>query len=244
MAKPRKPKAARAKRAAKAKPAKAKAKVAKAKAKVAKAKPAGKSKVAAKSKEALAERAKPARRPPTRAKSTTVEAGGGDAALAAPTSYVKVFLHDGGQDLEAAWCEPAGEEAGRALFRLVNVPFAHPKPTFGDVIAARRDDEYGGNWAWNRGGAALEELPGRLHHDSGRYTLIVEYHATEEGDFDGLCRQLHRAHGVVSELAYGPRGNKPGRLFLAAPAALDPPAVLEALTAAGRSYRFTLVHPA
>ena len=55
------------------------------------------------------------------------------------TSLVKVFLHDGGEEVESAWCQPAGTAGKAALFRLVNIPFLHAKPTYGDVIAAVPD---------------------------------------------------------------------------------------------------------
>jgi hypothetical protein len=154
-----------------------------------------------------------------------------------------VFLHDRGQDVESAWCEPAGRDGSRTLFRLVNVPFLHAKPTFGDVIVARRDDDYSGNWAWNKNGADPGTVIERLHEDGGRYTLIVEYTMAEEADFDGLCRALKRDHDIVPEGCFGPRGKKPGRLFLAAPGALEPPAVMAALAGAVAGFRFTLVHP-
>ena len=48
--------------------------------------------------------------------------------------------------MESAWCQPVGEARGAALFRLVNVPFLHAKPTYGDVIPAFRDDDFDGNW--------------------------------------------------------------------------------------------------
>ncbi|HEX6837698.1 MAG TPA: hypothetical protein VF334_14050, partial [Polyangia bacterium] len=72
------------------------------------------------------------------------------------TSLVKVFLHDRGEDVESAWCQPMGEERGAALFRLVNVPFLHAKPTYGDVVPAFRDDRFDGNWAWDRDGVPWE----------------------------------------------------------------------------------------
>src|SRR5258708_40206871 len=82
------------------------------------------------------------------------------------TSLVKVFLHDRGQDVESAWCQPVSEKGDSALFRLVNVPFLHEKPTFGDVIPAKRGED--GSWEWDRGGVSSKRMPERLPEDGGR----------------------------------------------------------------------------
>jgi hypothetical protein len=152
-------------------------------------------------------------------------------------SLVKVFLHDRGEDVESAWCQPVGP----SLFRLVNVPFLHAKPTYGDVVAAERNDD--GNWAWDRRGVAQTRLGERLHEDGGRYALIVDYTMWAEADLGALVQALERKHDIVGEGCFGPRGEEPGRLYLAAPRALDPAAVMAAVTKLGRGFRFALIHP-
>ncbi len=152
-------------------------------------------------------------------------------------SLVKVFLHDRGEDVESAWCQPVGP----SLFRLVNVPFLHAKPTYGDVVAAERNDD--GNWAWDRRGIGQKRLGERLHEDGGRYALIVDYTMWAEADLGALVQALERKHDIVGEGCFGPRGEEPGRLYLAASRALDPAAVLAAVTTLGRGFRFTLIHP-
>jgi hypothetical protein len=152
-------------------------------------------------------------------------------------SLVKVFLHDRGEDVESAWCQPAGP----SLFRLVNVPFLHAKPTYGDVVAAERNDD--GNWEWDRRGVAQTRIGERLHHDGGRYALIVDYTMWAEADLGALVQALEKRHDIVGEGCFGPRGEEPGRLYLAAPRALDPTAVLAAVTTLGRGFRFQLIHP-
>jgi hypothetical protein len=159
------------------------------------------------------------------------------------TSLVKVFLHDRGEDVESAWCQPVGEERGAALFRLVNVPFLHAKPTYGDVIAAFRDDRFDGNWAWDRDGVPWERVGERLHTDGERYALIADYTMRTDADFGALIAALERQHAIVAEGCFGPRGEEPGRLYLAAPRALTPDEVMAAVTRLGRGFRFELVHP-
>jgi len=152
-------------------------------------------------------------------------------------SLVKVFLHDRGEDVESAWCQPAGP----SLFRLVNVPFLHAKPTYGDVVAAERNDD--GNWEWDRRGVAQTRIGERLHEDGGRYALIVDYTMWAEADLGALVQALEKRHDIVGEGCFGPRGEEPGRLYLAAPRALGPAAVMTAVTTLGRGFRFQLIHP-
>ena len=159
------------------------------------------------------------------------------------TSLVKVFLHDRGDDVESAWCQPAGEERGASLFRLVNVPFLHAKPTYGDVIAAFRDDRFDGNWAWDREGVPYARVGQRLHTDGERYALIVDYTMRTDADFGALVAALERQHAIVAEGCFGPRGEDPGRLYLAAPRTLPPSVVMAAAEKLGRGFRFELVHP-
>ena len=159
------------------------------------------------------------------------------------TSLVKVFLHDRGEDVESAWCQPAGEARGAALFRLVNVPFLHAKPTYGDVIVAARDDRFDGQWAWDRAGVPFARLGERLHEDGERYALIVDYTMRTDADLGALVAALERQHAIVAEGCFGPRGEEPGRLYLAAPRALAPAEVMAAVVKLGRGFRFVLVHP-
>ena len=157
------------------------------------------------------------------------------------TSLIKVFLHDRGQDVESAWCQPVAGKGDSALFRLVNVPFLHEKPTFGDVIAAARGED--GSWEWDRGGVPDKRLGERLHADGGRYALIVDYTMRTDADFGAMVQALEKKHDIIAEGCFGPRGEEPGRLYLAAPRALDPAAVMEAVVKLGRGFRFVLAHP-
>jgi len=157
--------------------------------------------------------------------------------------FEKVFLHDGGGDVESCWAEPAGTAAGRRLFRLVNVPFVHAKPTYDDVIVARRDPEFADHWAWDRGGTPFSEVGALIHEDGGRYAAIVDYRMGPGASFGGLVRWLKKAHDVVAEGCFGPRGRAPGRVYLAIPVGLDLGDVLASMRAQFGAFRFTRVHP-
>ena len=120
-------------------------------------------------------------------------------------------------------------------------PLLDDKPTYGDVVPAERADD--GNWEWNRRGASGSRIGERLHSDGGRYALIVDYTMRTDADFGALVQALERKHDIVGEGCFGPRGEEPGRLYLAAQRALDPATVMAAVTTLGRGFRFVLVHP-
>ncbi len=156
---------------------------------------------------------------------------------------VKVMLHNDGEDVETVWAEPCGSHAGAGLFRLVNVPFLHAKPTYGDIIAAVPDAAQEHPRVWNRSGAPFEQLGERIHQDGGRYAAIVDYVPELEPRFEELSRWLEHERDVIPEGCYGPGDDKPGRLYLAVREEVEPPVLFAALRE-----RFgeglTWVHPA
>lgn len=159
---------------------------------------------------------------------------------------IKVRLHDRGEDSESPWAEDLGPLPGAPAarrVRLVNVPFLHAKPTFGDVIVVEPDAD--GVLSWDRGGD-FDDVDGRIEDDGGRYALIVDYAVAADADvnaeFATLCRAA-RAADVMPEGCFGPRGEEPGRLYLAAPDALEPDDVLKVLREGGAACSLTLVHP-
>ena len=79
------------------------------------------------------------------------------------------------------------------------MPFLHAKPTYGDVIPAFRDDDFDGNWAWDRGGVDYEEIRERLHTDGERYALIVDYTMRTDADFGAMVSALEKRHAIVAE---------------------------------------------
>lgn len=155
----------------------------------------------------------------------------------------KVFLHDRHGDVESCWCEPAGFAGGRRLLRLVNVPFAHAKPTYDDVIAVLRDPKFEGHWAWDRGGVPFSKVSTLIHEDGGRTAAIVDYRMSPGGNFGALVRWLRTAHDVVAEGCFGPRGRAPGRVYLAVPAGLDLDALLAETRAEFAAFSLVRVHP-
>jgi hypothetical protein len=196
-----------------------------------------KKKVKAKTKAKKATAKKPAKsRKPAKKKRVAVVAAPPPRRAVERFLVVKVVLHDRGDRVETARCQPVGFEDGRALFRVDSIPFLHAKPTYDDVIVARGDDTYAGNWTWN--GAA-----GRIHKDGGRYALLVEYHAAAEADFPRLTQLLRRDHDIVVEIGYPPHGKKAGRLYIAAPRRMGTSEVLRALGSAGEGFRIDVVRP-
>ena len=160
----------------------------------------------------------------------------------------KVFLHNRYEEVESAWCEPCGgREDGERLFRLLNIPFLHAKPTYGDVIAARRDEEFDGNWAWNRDGASYRQTClKRIHTDGGRFAMIVDYHVTPTGDFQAWMAWLvgwMQKDRIVAEGAWAPNEERPGRLYLAVPTRRRPSWVMRAFEKGPAGLRFEQIHP-
>jgi hypothetical protein len=149
---------------------------------------------------------------------------------------VKLFLHQDYDDVGSVWAIVVGKARGGTLVRLDNVPFAHAKPTYGDVVLAKRDLELEVPYAWNAAGM-------HLHDDGGRYAAIVDYHAARSESFKRLCVWLRKTHGVMTEGCYGPREDKPGRLYLAVPKKLKMPALMREADARFASMKLTQIHP-
>lgn len=160
---------------------------------------------------------------------------------------VKVRLTNRGEDSETPWAEdlgPADGALGSRTVRLVNVPYLHAKPTWGDVIVVSPDPD--DLLTWDRDGVPFHDLATRLAIDGGRHAMIVDYTPRARQDSDAAFEALHRAceaHDVVCEGGWAPLDGAPGRVYLAAPASLAPRAVMKALAAANPC-ALTCVHPA
>ncbi|MEN0060577.1 MAG: hypothetical protein AAGA48_00430 [Myxococcota bacterium] len=166
--------------------------------------------------------------------------------MKADSDLIKILLENQGEDSETTWAEdlgPVGTEGARRV-RLCNVPFLHSRPTHSDeLIVAPGID---GMLTWDRAGVPWERIDERIERDGGKYAMIVDYAPHEGVDsaevFAGLD-QAATSHQAVAEGCYGPRGERPGRIYLAVPEERPVEAMMEALTAAKVQARLILVHP-
>jgi hypothetical protein len=151
--------------------------------------------------------------------------------MAGEPELIKVRLTDEGEDSETPWAEdlgPAPGPRGARRVRLINVPFMHAKPTWGDVIiVVPVEDDFP---LWDRGGVAWDQIGSRIAEDGGRWAMIVDYapHGDSEDAYVALvhaCAELE----IVCEGAWGPRDGKPGRAYLAVKHELDDVAVMTRL---------------
>lgn len=168
---------------------------------------------------------------------------------------IKVLLVNDGDDVETPWAVDLGQAdgapEGSRRVRLLNVPFMHAKPTWGDIIVVSPDAD--GRLAWNGEGASYSEIESRIEEDGGRYAVLVDYmpHAGTSADvaWRALTRVFEREGAdlaeadAVCEGAWAPREAKPGRAFLAVKYDVTPAQVMERLRAAGVPCDLTLVHP-
>lgn len=132
-------------------------------------------------------------------------------------------LTNRGEDTETPWADdlgPIGASARRV--RLINVPFLHAKPTWGDEIIVQTTDD--GFPTWDRKGVAWKNIGTRIAADGGRWAMIVDY----VGDFRALSDACAK-HDLICEGAWAPRDDRPGRAYLAVRNGVDDVAVMELL---------------
>jgi len=160
------------------------------------------------------------------------------------TKTIKVSLSNRGEDYETPWAHdlgPAPGPKGSRRVRLVNVPFLHAKPTWGDVIIVT--PVKGSFPTWNRNGVARAES--RIEEDGGRWAMIISYAPTGDADdcFDALneaCASLD----IVCEGATAPRGDKPGYAYLAVKYEFTEKVVMRHLEDAELPCKLVQIHPA
>src|SRR3954466_3111963 len=105
--------------------------------------------------------------------------------MAEKPKMIKVCLTNRGEDSETPWAEdlgPAPGPDGSRKVKLVNVPFLHAKPTWGDVIVVSPVED--GLLTWDRNNVWWKQVPERIEHDGGRWAMIVDY-APRPGDTKG-----------------------------------------------------------
>ena len=133
------------------------------------------------------------------------------------------MLTNRGEDTETPWADdlgPIGASARRV--RLINVPFLHAKPTWGDEIIVQSAED--GLPTWDRNGVPWKKIGTRIAADGGRWAMIVDY----VGDFRVLTDACAK-HDLICEGAWAPRDDRPGRAYLAVRNGVDDVAVMELL---------------
>jgi hypothetical protein len=160
---------------------------------------------------------------------------------------IKVCLTNRGEDSETPWAHDLGPAPpgqgpkGSRRVRLVNVPFLHAKPTWGDVIVVSPVAD--GFPTWDRDGVAWPKISTRIVEDGGRWAMIIDYTASDaDAAYRALSQACERAD-IVCEGAWGP-GDKPGRAYLAVKQDLDATAVMAKLHGAALPCELIQVHPA
>jgi hypothetical protein len=162
----------------------------------------------------------------------------------AKPKLLKVCLTNQGRDTETPWAHdlgPAPGPSGSRRVRLINVPFMHAKPTWGDTIIVSPTDGFP---TWDRNAVPWGQIATRLAEDGGRWAMIVDYapHPDAKDAFGELAHACAE-HDVVCEGAWGPRSGDPGRAYLAVKAELTDHALMTALRAAELPCELIQIHP-
>lgn len=164
-------------------------------------------------------------------------------------NLIKICLVNRGEDSETPWAEdlgPAPGPPGSRKVKLVNVPFLHAKPTWGDTIVVSPVED--GLLTWDRAGVPWKDIGKRLVHDGGRWAMIIDYRGAagdDSGDaaYDAIasaCRELD----VICEGAWAPEDGELGRAYLAVPTELTTLLVMTALHSVAVGCHLVQVHPA
>ena len=163
----------------------------------------------------------------------------------ADPQLIKVCLTNKGEDTETPWAAdlgPAGSDGSRKV-KLVNVPFMHAKPTWGDTIIVKppRTD---GPPTWDREGVPWKQIATKIVEDGGRWAMIVDYAPTITADeaFAALGKACDDAK-IVCEGAWGPREREPGRVYLAVQKELNAEQVMGILIGASLPMELIQIHP-
>jgi hypothetical protein len=141
-------------------------------------------------------------------------------------TLTRVFMHHRYQNVEALRAEACGQMDERRLFRVASIPLQYSKPTYGDIIAAGRDPQFDGHWAWECP-APSGALPKHLHEDGGRYTMVVDF--VPDPANAAAQPRLPGALNIIAMPAREPDADHPGQVYLAVPGFLPPDLVLAAI---------------
>ena len=165
--------------------------------------------------------------------------------VAKASKAIKVCLTNRGDDVETPWAHdlgPAPGPKGSRKVRLVNVPFMHAKPTWGDVVVVSPVKD--GFPTWDRSGVAWSHIGERLVEDGGRWAMILDYESDADAEecFDAIahaCAELD----VVCEGAWPPNGKRAGRVYLAVKTGTTDKAVMNHLGRAELPCAVAQIHP-
>lgn len=163
----------------------------------------------------------------------------------AEPNLIKVCLTNKGEDTETPWAAdlgPVGNDGSRKV-KLVNVPFMHAKPTWGDTIIvkpARNDSPP----TWDREGVPWKQISSKIVEDGGRWAMIVDYTPTTSSNeaFAALSEACESAK-IVCEGAWAARDRDPGRVYLAVQKELSAEQVMGILIGASLPMELTQIHP-
>ncbi len=163
----------------------------------------------------------------------------------ADPQLIKVCLTNKGEDTETPWAAdlgPAGSDGSRKV-KLVNVPFMHAKPTWGDTIIVKPPRAEGPP-TWDREGVPWKQIATKIVEDGGRWAMIVDYAPTITADeaFAALGKACDDAK-IVCEGAWGPREREPGRVYLAVQKELNAEQVMGILIGASLPMELIQIHP-
>jgi hypothetical protein len=167
-------------------------------------------------------------------------------AMAEP-KLIKVCLTNKGDDTETPWAHELGPAAnapaGSLKVKLVNVPFMHAKPTWGDtIVVSPANDTFP---TWDRDGVPWKQINTKILEDGGRWAMIIDYkptNASTDDAFAALGRACD-AHKIVCEGAWAPRDQEPGRAYLAVQKELTADQVMSLLESAKLPVALTQIHP-
>ena len=158
---------------------------------------------------------------------------------------IKICLTNQGRDTETPWAEDLGPvpgQRGSRRVRLINVPFMHAKPTWGDVVVVSPVDD--GFPTWDRDATPWPKIGTRIAEDGGRWAMIVDYapHPDANDAFESLAYACAE-HEVVCEGAWGPENGTPGRVYLAVKNEMTDGELMKRLRAASLPCELVQIHP-
>jgi hypothetical protein len=165
--------------------------------------------------------------------------------MATKPKMIKVCLTNQGEDTETPWAHDLGPVSGGGRkVRLVNVPFLHAKPTWGDTIVVKPTED--GLPTWDRDGVPWKKIGTRIFADGGHWAMIVDYRPHDDTSGNDAFMALARAcaeYDIVCEGAWGPRDDDPGRAYLAVPVALTDVSVMANLRGESLPCDLIQIHP-